>query len=114
MELDWVKEMEESIKPLSFVYMEKNKNYWHNNNSRDYHVKFSVDKNESGERIKGLPLGKMGDVLNEIILSETTHEHMTLMHRYNRCKDAINNRIDVFNREHMAYIFIWLRYSFIK
>jgi hypothetical protein len=36
------------------------------------------------------------------------------MHRYNKCKDILRERIDIKNRNSVAYLLIWLRYSFTR
>ena len=37
------------------------------------------------------------------------------MHRYYKCKELIQSpNVDVLNRDHIVYFYIWLRYSFSK
>jgi alpha-glucan, water dikinase len=36
------------------------------------------------------------------------------MHRYNTCREMLKSRIDQSNRDHVAFLFIWLRYSFTR
>jgi alpha-glucan,water dikinase len=36
------------------------------------------------------------------------------MHRYNTCREMLKSRIDQDNRDHVAFLFIWLRYSFTR
>jgi len=52
------------------VFFEKAKNAWYNNNNRDYHIKFTLDVPSSQ---KHLPLGKIGEVVDQIIQVETVY-----------------------------------------
>lgn len=37
------------------------------------------------------------------------------MHRYFKCRDTLKGgKVDIMNKDHVAYIYIWLRYSFTK
>lgn len=45
-DLSWVKDLETPLKSLSYVLLEQKKNRWHNNGSKDYHIKFQIE-NES-------------------------------------------------------------------
>lgn len=36
----WKEDMEPPVKSMSYVFLEKTRNWWHNNNSRNYMVKF--------------------------------------------------------------------------
>ena len=96
---EWVKDVEPPVKSLSFVFLEQKKNFWHNNNSQDFHIKFLIDA--VGDRPKHLPLGKIGDVINEIIECETVYGSWTLMHRYWRCRDILKDKLDQENRDHV-------------
>jgi alpha-glucan,water dikinase len=67
--------------------------------------------------VSGLSLhhgSKIGEVVKEIIESETVYGSWTLMHRYGKCREMLQGRIDQQNRDHVAYLFIWLRYSFTR
>lgn len=97
---------------MSYVLLEKNRNHWHNNGGRDYHIKFIIEPEHHHN--KNLPMGKIGEVVGEIIDCETVYTSWTLMHRYGRCREMLRDRIDSENRDHVAYLFIWLRYSFTK
>ena len=60
----WLEEIEPSIKSMSYVFLEQKKNRWYNNNSKDFHLKFQV---EVPRTAKHLPLGKIGEVVDQII-----------------------------------------------
>jgi alpha-glucan,water dikinase len=63
----------------------------------------------------GAPSGKIGYVVGEILNCEVKASSWTLMHRYHRCKDLLRGgNMDVANRDHVAYLYIWLRYSFSR
>lgn len=70
MDLKWVNQMESAVKSISFVLMEKTRNQWHNNGGRDYMIKLALAEPGSGDHIKHMPLGKVGDVVREIIECE--------------------------------------------
>jgi len=39
----------------------------------------------------------------------------TLHHRYHKCKDILNSgMVDIQSTDNVAYVYIWLRYSFIR
>jgi len=62
-----------------------------------------------------LPLGKkLADVVQEIIQCETVYNAWTLMHRYFRCRDILKDKVVLEDRNYTAFLFIWLRYSFIR
>lgn len=48
------------------------KNIWHNNGGKDYTIRMMADL-VNKVRDKNLPLGKIGDVVNEIIECETVY-----------------------------------------
>jgi hypothetical protein len=55
--------------------MEKKMNIWHNNGGKDFNIKFLIE-GEGGnndDKIKNLPLGKIGDVVREIIECEVDY-----------------------------------------
>jgi alpha-glucan,water dikinase len=51
--------------------------------------------------------------VQEIIDAEVNSGSWTLMHRYNKCYDILNS-IDVNDEKALMWIYIWLRYSFIR
>ena len=105
---------------MNFVLHEKNKNIWTKIENKDKTLVFCPQP-ESGPGIVAgadpslLPRGKIGEVVSEILDAEVNYESWTLMHRYDRCREILKSgRIDSLNRDHMAYIYIWLRYSFTR
>ena len=76
----WKEAMEPSVKSMSFVLMEQNKNAWYNNSNRDYHLKFEVaavaQPTAQGSGASGLSGGhhsQIGQVVSEIIEAETVY-----------------------------------------
>lgn len=61
---------------MSYVMFEKNKNWWHNNGGRDYHIKFMIEPEH--RRSKHFPTGKIGDVVAEIIDCEVVYVKLYL------------------------------------
>ena len=65
-----------------------------------------------GGEFAGAPKGKIGIAVNDILNVECNYDMWTLMHRYHKCKDIFaSGNVDMTNRDNIAYIFIWLRYS---
>jgi alpha-glucan,water dikinase len=63
----------------------------------------------------GVPRGKIGEAVSEILDCEINYREWTLMHRYFRCRDIMKGgKLDMNNRDHVVYIYIWLRYSFTR
>lgn len=68
----------------------------------------------SGE-YEGVPRGKIGEAVTHILNAECKSSSWTLMHRYHRVRDILTSgNLDMSNRDHVVYIYIWLRYSFTK
>ena len=68
-----------------------------------------------GEGYEGVPRGQLGEAVNDILNFEVRCSHMTLMHRYFKARDVMKSgRLDMTNRDHVVYLYIWLRYSFTK
>jgi len=44
---------------------------------------------------------------------ETTYNSWTLMHRYNKCFDMLN-QVDVYDVNNLAWIYIWIKYSNLR
>ena len=73
MNLSWLKDIEPSLKSVSYVLLEQQKNQWHNNGGRDYCIKFEVEADHNQSTNKNLPFGKIGDVVKEIIDCEVNY-----------------------------------------
>ena len=53
--------------------------------------------------------------MQEILFCEVEKSSWTLMHRYYKVVELLKSgKMDILNRDHMVYIYIWLRYSFSK
>jgi hypothetical protein len=64
---------------------------------------------------EGVPKGKLGEGVTEILNCECKSSSWTLMHRYFKVRDLLKSgKFDMSNRDHVVYIYIWLRYSFTK
>jgi len=108
---------------MSYVLTERNKNCWHRPGGTDQSIVFcpGMEPEPTGEFVDadgkwpGAPSGKIGYVVGEILNCEVKASSWTLMHRYHRCKDLLRGgNMDVANRDHVAYLYIWLRYSFSR
>jgi alpha-glucan,water dikinase len=96
---------------LPFVLYFPLKNEWDNNQGQNYHISLSE---EGAQRI---PSGERSDeevqsVPSQIIEKETSGNSWTLMHRYNLCYEILD-RLGA-NREVLALLFVWLRYSALR
>ena len=75
----WKQDLEPAVKSMSFVFMEPARNFWHNNGGKDFCTKFELPSatpqgaEGEGEHHHHHHNGKIGDVLNEIIKSETEY-----------------------------------------
>ena len=69
------------------MLLEKNKNRWHNNGGRDYHIKFDqeAEHHDNGSRNPNLPPGKIGDAVAEIIEVEVVYVSLALKYEYDWC-----------------------------
>jgi alpha-glucan,water dikinase len=62
-----------------------------------------------------IPRGIVGEAVQEILNCEVNSSSWTLMHRYFKCRDILKSgKLDILNRDHIAFVYIWLRYSFTK
>ena len=107
------KGFEKVLGGINFVIFDPEKNKWYNNYRKDFQVKFKlkVDKLKS----KMILIDKhltVPDFVNDIITCEATYGSWTLMHRYHKCSDIINNWDEKTPIEYWTWIVIWLRYSY--
>jgi hypothetical protein len=118
--LKWLVDTDSPITSISFVVMEPGKNLWHSPEGVDQVMVFSPNKDfdepaSGGGGFDGVPRGQLGEVVNDILNFEVHCSHMTLMHRYFKARDVMKGgRMDMTNRDHVVYFYIWLRYSFTK
>ncbi len=96
---------------MSYVLMEKGRNWWHNNGGQDYFI--NLEHRPTGGSRPDHPEGLLGEMVASIIEVETKSGSWTLMHRYNKCHENIIH-MDRDNRDFIEYFYIWLRYSFIR
>jgi len=89
---------------LDFVLFFPDQKRWDNNGGQNYRVEFNP--------VETLPVGSASSALAEEIIRSEGHNSWTLMHRFNRCFDLLDQaRGDV---EGMALLFVWLRFSAIR
>lgn len=71
--IKWVEQIDQPITSISFVLTEKNKNIWHSPGGKDRVVIFSPNaaaENSGPENvleIPGIPRGKIGEAVTEIL-----------------------------------------------
>ena len=76
---------------------------------------FEPEGPKADEKFAGVPRGKIGEAVDEILDCEVNYNSWTLMHRYHRCRDILRGgKVDVTSRDHVVFLFIWLRYSFTR
>jgi len=105
------------VTSISFVLCEKNKNVWTSLDGNDKVITFcpNAEPEHAGGSLPGVPRGKIGEAVSEILDCEVNYHMWTLMHRYHRCRDIFSSgKIDLANRDNVAYVYIWLRYSFTR
>ena len=98
---------------INFVIYDPEKNKWFNNYRKDFQIKFKLKVNKMKSRM--ILIDKhlsVPDFVNEIIKCEATYGSWTLMHRYHKCCDIINDWNENTPNEYWTWIVIWLRYSY--
>ena len=98
---------------INFVIYDPEKNKWFNNYRKDFQIKFKLKVNKMKSRM--ILIDKhlsVPDFVNEIIKCEATYGSWTLMHRYHKCCDIINDWDENTPNEYWTWIVIWLRYSY--
>ena len=107
------KGFEKVLGGINFVIYDPEKNKWYNNYRKDFQVKFKlkVDKLKSKMILVNKHL-TCPDFVQDIITCEATYGSWTLMHRYHKCSDIINNWDENTPLEYWTWIVIWLRYSY--
>src|SRR6266850_103877 len=59
-----------------------------------------------------LDVGQFGDLAEDIVRAETTHNSWTLMHRFNLCYELVERVRN--NLEGQALLYVWMRFSAIR
>ena len=107
------KGFENVLAGINFVIYEPEKNKWYNNYRKDFQIKFKLKVNKM--KSKMILIDKhlsVPEFVNDIIKCEATYGSWTLMHRYHKCSDIINNWDENTSNEYWTWIVIWLRYSY--
>ena len=116
--VQWAHEVDQPVTSISWVLTEKNKQCWHNVGGIDQHIVMCPSAEEEhyhGDGFEGVPSGKIGEAVNSILTMECTWNSITLKKRYDKCIELLKSGLaDTTDREHVAYFYIWLRYSFSK
>ena len=94
------------------------KNNWNNIFQRDFTIRFRTkypQKEKKNEEIftnnKKLIVPNF---MMDAIKCEAGSHSWTLMHRYEKCLEIIDNYSQNFDNENWIWILIWLRYSFLR
>ena len=107
------KGFENVIGGINFVIYEPEKNKWYNNYRKDFQIKFKLKVNKLKSRMILVDRHlSVPEFVNDVIKCEATYGSWTLMHRYHKCSDIINNWDENTSIEYWTWIVIWLRYSY--
>ena len=104
---------ENVIGGINFVIYDPVKDRWYNNYRKDFQIKFKLKINK--KKSKMILIDKhlsMPEFVSDIITCEASYGSWTLMHRYNKCCDVINEWDENTPNEYWYWILIWLRYSY--
>ena len=103
------------INGLNFVFFDPQTNKWYNNYRKNYQIKFKLKINK---RKSKQILVESGLYVNEFVIDiincEVNYGSWTLMHRYNKCFDIIQNFDENTSNEKWIWILIWLKFSHEK
>ena len=83
---------ENVIGGINFVIYDPVKNRWYNNYRKDFQIKFKLKVNK--KKSKMILINKhlsVPEFVSDIITCESSYGSWTLMHRYNKCCDVIND-----------------------
>jgi alpha-glucan, water dikinase len=95
---------------LEFVLFFPEKGRWDNNDGGNYPIPLQEKEQGALEEKGGSDHALMA---GEIIRHEVSRNSWTLMHRFNLCHDLLD-RIPGGDREGLALLFVWLRFSAIR
>ena len=115
------KGLKDYIGGINFVIYDPIRNIWYNNYRKDYQIKFKIKIDKTASKMILMKSGLyVPDFVLDIIDCEANYGSWTLMHRYNKCSDIVqnwginDNNNDNQNSEKWIWIYIWLRYSFLR
>lgn len=101
--------LENNIQEINWVFYLPSKNIWFNNSNKNFSLKFKTIKKKS--HLHGGDLN-VPEFVEDIIKCEVEYGSWTLMHRYNKCFDILN-QLELDN-ENLIWVYIWLRYNYIR
>ena len=100
---------------LKFVIFDPVKNIWYNNNGQNYTIKFQMNLDKMKQFQIKLQSGyKLPFYVIDIINCEANSISWTLMHRYNKCIETVEDWDINKTNDNWIWILIWIRYSFIR
>ena len=116
------KGLKDYIGGINFVIYDPIRKIWYNNYRKDYQIKFKIKIDKTASKMILMKSGLyVPDFVLDIIDCEANYGSWTLMHRYNKCSDIVKNwgvndidNKDNQNSEKWIWIYIWLRYSFLR
>ncbi|HWW00827.1 MAG TPA: PEP/pyruvate-binding domain-containing protein [Candidatus Acidoferrum sp.] len=100
---------------LEFVLFFPGEKRWDNNGGRNYQILLAEPPRQPAARqpAAGQPgAGQTGEIAEEIVRAETTHNSWTLMHRFNLCYDLLERVRG--SLDGLALIYVYLRFSAIR
>jgi alpha-glucan, water dikinase len=108
---------------IAFVLFYPEEQRWDNNHGRNYRLNLSglapvsaVTEGSTGHparpEARRPEARDLSEVIQKIVDAETTPHSWTLMHRFNLCHDLLGQVAG--NREGLALLFVWLRFSAIR
>ena len=117
--LNWKVGEEPPIISLNFLLHEPEKDWRHSMGEGNRVIVLSPSAANFtkviAKSMAGLPTSEIVSVVDEILQFEVYANKMTLMHRYHKAREILqSDRLDFTNREHVAFLYTWLRYSFTK
>ena len=103
------------IAGLNFVFFDPQTNKWFNNYRKDFQIKFKLKINKKKSKQILVESGLyVPEFVLDIINCEANYGTWTLMHRYNKCYDIIQNFDENTSNEKYIWILIWLKFSHEK
>ena len=85
------KGFQKALGGMNFVIYEPLKKKWYNNNNKNFQIKFRIKNKMKSNMIVIDENLTVPYFAFQIIICEATYSSWTLMHRYNKCSDIIND-----------------------